>query len=52
VSFGRDRSITICPWWDGPVDLGEQHATWFSLAGDEIVRLDQPTARPEPLIPQ
>jgi|SRR5215468_6687319 len=33
------------------VDLAEQSATWFSLAGDEVVRLDQPDSRPQPLIP-
>lgn len=34
------------------VDLDEQHAKWFSQAGDEIVRLDRATVEREALIPQ
>jgi Icc-related predicted phosphoesterase len=33
------------------VDWDEQSAKWFSLAGDEVVRLDRPLTRPEPLSP-
>jgi Icc-related predicted phosphoesterase len=33
------------------VDWDEQSAKWFSLAGDEMVRLDRPLTRPEPLSP-
>jgi Icc-related predicted phosphoesterase len=33
------------------VDLDEQSAKWFSLAGDEVVRLDQPQPERQPLSP-
>jgi len=51
LAFNAGRQIGPSPT-HVIVDLGEQHASWFSLAGDEIVRLDQPTVRREPLIPQ
>jgi Icc-related predicted phosphoesterase len=33
------------------IDWDEQCAKWYSLAGDEMVRLDRPLTRPEPLNP-
>lgn len=43
--FNAGRQIGPCPA-HVIIDLGEAAATWFSLAGQEVVRLDAPLTRP------
>jgi Icc-related predicted phosphoesterase len=43
--FNAGRQIGPCPA-HVVIDTDEMTAKWFSLAGDEMVRLDQPLARP------
>ena len=43
--FNAGRQIGPCPT-HVIVDLEERRAMWFSLAGDEVVQLDEPLARP------
>ena len=48
--FNAGRQIGPCPT-HVIVDLAEQRAEWFSLAGDEVMRLDDPLSPPQPLNP-